>query len=115
MQTSDVELYISQFPKEIQQRLFAIRAIGFNVFGDADERIYHRVPTFALNGVDILNYGAYKNHITLWIGYEMVSLLKNAYPQFNYTKVTIKISNDDYFPGDVIREICELLISGRGL
>ena len=111
MKISDVELYISQFSPKVRQRLLAIRAIGFDVFGDADERIYHRVPTFSISGTDILNYGAYKDHITLWIGYNMVSFLKNIYPQFNYTKVAMKIFNDDDFPDELIREICELLIS----
>jgi len=98
-----------QFPDEIQTRLFAIRSIGFNVFPNANERIYHRVPTFATGGRDVINYAAYEDHITLWVGYEMVDFLKNAYPECKYTKVTIQFPHDEDFPVELVREICEMV------
>jgi len=106
---SEVELYIMRFPPEIQRRLFEIRAIGFDVFSDAEETIYHRVPTFMIRGKDILNYGAYKDHITLYIGYDMADFLKSAYPQYHYTKAAMQIPHEDCFPWELIREICEIL------
>jgi len=108
---SNIETYIKQFPKEIQFRLNTIRSIGFETFSEATERVYHGVPTFATGDKDILNYGAYKDHITIWIGYEMVDLLKNAYPQYKYTKVTIQFSNSEDFPVELVKEICEMAVS----
>jgi uncharacterized protein YdhG (YjbR/CyaY superfamily) len=96
-----------QFSPEVQRRLFYIRSIGFDVFHNAEERIYHRVPTLKFNGKDVLNYGAYKDHITLWLGYPMIDYLKNEYPQYNYTKTTIQFTHLDCFPNELIREIFE--------
>ncbi|MCL2407473.1 MAG: DUF1801 domain-containing protein [Defluviitaleaceae bacterium] len=74
---SDVESYISQFPSWVRERLAAMRNIGLEVFGGTTERIYHGVPTFMVadpDGRDIFSYGAYKSHITLYIGYIAVQL-----------------------------------------
>ena len=105
----DVESYIMRFNPEIQRRLRVIRSTGLKIFQKSEEKIYHAIPTFMVNGKDILNYGAYKNHITLYVGYDMAYLLKNKYPQYQYTKTTVKMPNSDTFPDYIIQEICELL------
>jgi uncharacterized protein YdhG (YjbR/CyaY superfamily) len=109
---SDVELYISRFSPEIQSRLLYIRAAGFEAFANAEEKIYHGVPAFMCNGRDIFNYGVYKNHVTLYIGYGMTDLFKKIYPQFNYTKAAMQIPHADPFPKEIIREILELKAGG---
>ena len=106
---STVESYIAQFALDIQQRLYEIRTIGFDIFAVAEETIYHRVPTFMIDGRDVLSYGAYKDHITLYIGYDMADFLKNVYPQYRYTKSALQIPHGDGFPGRLIQEVCWLL------
>ena len=106
---SEVELYIMRFSPEIQHRLLDIRSIGLDVFSNAEEKIYHRVPTFIMNGKDILNYGAYEDHITIYLGYAMIDFLKSIYPQYQYTKSAIQIPHKDIFPNELIRKICELV------
>ena len=106
---SDVDAYIMQFDSEIQCRLRIIRAAGLAVFRNASETIYHRLPTFMVDGKDVLNYGAFKSHITLYIGYELAYLFKNQYPQYQYGKASMQIPHEVPFPEALIREICELL------
>ena len=106
---SDVDLYIMRFPSEVQARLVSIRQTALNVFGDAEERLYHGVPSLFQNGHDFMNYGAYKNHISICVGYDWVDFLKSQYPQFNYTKSTITFQHDASFPDDIVQTICGLL------
>ena len=106
---ANVDSYIMKFDPEVQRRLKIIRSAGLDIFQNAEEKIYHAVPTFIANGKDILNYGAYKNHITLYIGYELVHILKNKYPQYQYTKSAMKILNTDNFQDELIQEICVML------
>ena len=110
---SEVELYIMQFPPEIQRRLLNIRSIGLDVLSGAEEKIYHRVPTFMLNGKDVLNYGAYRDHITLYLGYSMVDFLRHVHPQYHYAKASMQLPHTDAFPSELIREICEILRVGH--
>ena len=108
----DVASYISQYDPEIRRRLEAIRSIGFEVFQNAEERVYFALPTFSVNGKDILHYGAYKAHISLVVGCDLAFMLKDKYPQYQYTGHTIKFLNNEDFPEDIVREICVFLAYG---
>lgn len=57
---SDIDFYIMQFEPEVQRRLMEIRFTAFDTFKGAEERIYHGIPTFMINGEDILNMGRTK-------------------------------------------------------
>ena len=110
---SEVELYIARFSPEVQRRLVEMRNIGFDVFPNVRERIYYGNPTFTIDGKDILWYAAYKNHISLVIGPAMSDFLRGIYPQYSYTEHTIRFPHEENFPGELIREICELLEHNR--
>jgi len=105
----DINSYIIQFETETQRRLMSIRSIALDIFQTAEEKMYHGIPTFFKGKNDILNYGAYKDHITIYVGYELVELLEKTYPQYEYTKAAIKIPNCESFPEDLVEEICELV------
>ena len=106
---NEVKKYISRFDPETEQRLLDIRSIAATVFPNSEETVWHAVPTFMYHGKDIFNYGAYKDHITLYVGYDLVKTLKEKYPKFQYTKGTVQFLNKDSFPYDVIKEICALI------
>ena len=112
---SDVELYIARFSPEIQRRLNEIRGIGFEVFTGVEEKVYYGLPTFMIIGSKEckLHYGAYKDHISLIVGYAMKDFLVTVYPQYNYTRATITFPHKDDFPADIVREICVLLEQWR--
>lgn len=108
-QMSEVESYIVRFDPQVQQRLLDIRSIVFEHLPHAEERIYYGIPTITTDGKDILFYVAYKNHISLIIGYDLTDFLKSHYPQYQYTRATIKFPHADAFPHDMVGEICMLL------
>ena len=105
----DVDAYIARFDPEVQRRLEIVRSVGFEVFQNASERIYFAVPTFTSNGRDILNYAAHKKHISLHIGYDLVFMLKDKYPNRSYTKSTIQLPHAEAFPEELVLEICVML------
>jgi len=105
---TEIDQYIMRFSPEIQRRLLTIRQIGCSIFLGADEKLYHTLPAFSKNGKIIIFYGAYKNHISICVGYDWVDFLKTQYPQFSYTKATILFPHMDSFPEDVVEMICKL-------
>ena len=109
---SDVDLYILRFDPEVQARLAFIRQTAGNVFDDAEERLYHGVPSLFHNGRDFMNYGAYQNHISIHVGYAWADFLRRQYPQFKYTKTTITFQHEELFPEDIVQVICGLLKPG---
>ena len=104
-----VDEYIARFDAETQRRLEIIRAAGFDVFKDAEERIYFAMPTFKTGGHDVLHYAAYKKHISLIVGYDMVPIIKENYPGYGYTRATIQFLHTEPFPEEIIYEICVMI------
>ncbi len=58
----DIDGYIADFPKDIQQILKQIRATIKKAAPKAEEAIKYAIPTFILNG-NLVHFAAYKNHI----------------------------------------------------
>ena len=106
---SDVDVYMTRFDSEIQRRLLSIRQTARVVFQGADEKLYHTLPAFSANGKVFMFYGAYKDHISICVGYDWVDFLKYQYPQLSYTKATVTFPHNDPFPEDIVEVICKLL------
>lgn len=105
----DVVFYIMKCNSEKQERLFKIRSFMSESFPGATERIYFGIPTVDLDGKIILQYAAYKKHISLIIGSDFSALLKERYPQYSYTDYTVLFPDKEPFPEDFIKEIFGML------
>jgi len=105
----DVVFYIMKYNHEKQERLLKIRSIMFEKFPNATERIYFGIPTVDMDGKIILQYAAYKKHISLIIGSDFSTLLQEKYSQYNYTDYTVLFPDNEPFPEDFIKEVCGML------
>lgn len=61
-----IDDYIAGFPKEIQTILEQIRATIKQAAPDAEEAISYAIPTFKLNGKNLIHFAGFKNHIGLY-------------------------------------------------
>ena len=57
-----IDEYISGFPKDIQLMLQQIRATIAKSAPGAEEAIKYAIPTFVLNGRNLVHFAAFKNH-----------------------------------------------------
>ncbi len=60
-----VDQYIAQFPADIQQILFRLRALVREEAPQAEERIGYQMPGYYLNG-PLVYFAAFKRHIGLY-------------------------------------------------
>jgi len=61
-----IDEYIAEFPPEVQSILEKIRATVRKASPQAAEKISYRMPAFALDGRDLVYFGAFKKHIGLY-------------------------------------------------
>ena len=59
---TDIDRYIADFPKDLQQLLEQVRATIRKAAPEAKEAIKYGIPTFTLQG-NLVHFGAYKKHI----------------------------------------------------
>ena len=60
---ANIDEYIAGFPKDIQEMLEAIRATIKKAAPEAEEAIKYAMPTFVLNGSNLVHFAAFTNHI----------------------------------------------------
>lgn len=105
----DVDLYILKHDAEKQRRLLAIRSAVLEKHRDATERVYYGIPTVEIGGKIILQYAAYKKHISLLVGNILPAIFKEKYPNYSYTDYTVVLPDKEAFPEDFVKEICGTL------
>lgn len=63
---SSIDEYHSAFPGDVQEKLEVFRKTIKQVIPKAEEVISYNMPAFKLNGINIIYYSAYKNHISIY-------------------------------------------------
>ncbi len=58
----NIDAYIAEFPKDVQEILEKVRFAIQKAAPKAEEAISYQMPTFKLNG-NLVHFAAYKNHI----------------------------------------------------
>jgi uncharacterized protein YdhG (YjbR/CyaY superfamily) len=58
-----IDEYIATFPEDIQKILQEVRATIKAAAPEAEEKISYQMPTFTLNGGNLVHFAAFKKHI----------------------------------------------------
>ena len=61
-----IDTYIQTFPQNIQDKLQEIRSIIKQSAPDATEAISYDMPTFKLQGKNLIHFAAWKDHLALY-------------------------------------------------
>lgn len=102
--------YFIKFNADKHDRLLKIRSVVQEHFPTASERIYYGIPTVEIDDRNILHYAAYKNHISIIIGYALAAYLQENYPEYSYTRATVIFVDDKPLPVAFISDICKMLV-----
>ena len=61
--SNEVDKYIDAFPKEVKERLQTMRQTILKEVPDAEEKIGYGIPTYKVNGKNLVHFGGFKNHV----------------------------------------------------
>lgn len=105
MKTDDVDTYIAQFPKDIQKRLIRIRSLVKERAPDATESISYQMPTFKLNGKNLVHFAAWKSHIGFYPTPSGTEKFQKQLTKYTYAKGSIQFPLDQPLPIALIKRI----------
>lgn len=100
-----IDEYISGFPAEIQKILTKLRETVKKAAPNTTEAISYMMPTFKLNGKNLVHFAAFKNHIGFYptpggfIGFE-----KELAP-YAKSKGTVQFQLNEPIPYDLVTKI----------
>ena len=100
-----IDEYIAAFPEEIQAMLEQIRATISKVAPTAEEAIKYAIPTFVLNGRNLVHFAAFKNHIGFYPTPTGIESFQKELSKYKQGKGSVQFPLDEPMPLALITKI----------
>ncbi len=105
----DVDEYIANAPREMQDKLNALRKIIKKAAPEAEEKISYGMPFFNYKG-RLIYFALMKNHIGLYIPPPIIEQCKNELKKYVTTKSAIHLPLNDELPVKLINKLVKARI-----
>jgi uncharacterized protein YdhG (YjbR/CyaY superfamily) len=102
---ADIDAYIAQFPDEIRIILEKIRAVIHEAAPEAEEAIRYGIPTFRLNGSNLVHFAAFRHHISFFPAPSGIEHFAKDLTLYKTSKGTVQFPLGTPVPYDLIAEI----------
>ena len=107
----DIDEYIASFPPDIQEKLNALRAAIQKAAPDAEEAIRYGIPTFRLDGSNLVHFAAFNDHLSFFPTPSGVDRFRHELSSYTLSKGTIWFSLDTPLPYDLIDRITQFRVT----
>jgi uncharacterized protein YdhG (YjbR/CyaY superfamily) len=105
-----IEEYIKTFPKEVQVKLQQISNLVKKLAPTAVETISYGMPTFKLNGKNLVHFAGYKSHIGFYPTPSALVAFEKELSAFKTSKGTAQFELDKELPIKLIEEMIKYRI-----
>ncbi len=102
---NDIDVYISNFSLDVQERLTAIRSIVHEEVPQVAERICMRMPTFVLNDKWFVHFAAFPKHIGFYPQPSGVEAFLDKLTEYKTSKGAIQFPLLKPLPLEMIRDV----------
>jgi len=97
--------YIGDFPEEVQIILEKMRQTIREAAPEAVEAISYQMPTFKLNGRNLVHFAAFKNHIGFYPIPSGIEAFKKELSLYKQGKGSVQFPMDKPIPYDLVKKI----------
>ena len=108
-----IDEYIAGFPKPVQARLQKIRTTIRKAAPKAEEAIKYQIPTFVLNGKNLIHFAGFKEHIGLYPAPRDAEEFAGELEAYEGGKGTLRFPHDQPIPLRLIARIVRFRVSQR--
>jgi uncharacterized protein YdhG (YjbR/CyaY superfamily) len=102
--------YINTFPQNIQQILNQVRQTIKEAAPEAEETINYQIPTFTLNGRNLVHFAAFENHIGFYPTPSGIEAFKEELSSYKKAKGSVQFPFDRPLPLPLIRRIVKFRV-----
>ena len=97
--------YIKSFPEDVQGVLEKMRQTIQKVAPEATEAISYQMPTFKLNGKNLVHFAAWKNHIGFYPTPSGTEAFKKELSRYKGAKGSVQFPLGEPIPYDLVKKI----------
>jgi uncharacterized protein YdhG (YjbR/CyaY superfamily) len=106
-----IDEYIATFQADIQKILQEVRAIIKAAAPDAEEKISYQMPTFTLNGGNLVHFAAFKNHIGFYPTPNGIEAFQKELSVYKGAKGSVQFPIDKPMPLKLISRIVKFRVA----
>ena len=106
----NIDEYINTFSKDVEDILQKVRQTIQKAAPNASEAISYQMPTFKLNGKNLVHFAAWKNHIGFYPTPSGTEAFKKEVGRFVYAKGSIRFPLDKPVPLSLITKIVKFRV-----
>ncbi len=107
----NIDEYIRNYPENVQKILQAIRNLIAKEIPAGVEVIKYGIPTFRLNGKNLIHFGGYKSHIGFYPAPRAIEKFKDELAEYEGGKGTVQFPLDKPIPYDLIKRIVQFRVT----
>ena len=100
-----MDAYIASFPEEVQGILEQIRETIRTAAPGAVEAISYQIPTFKLNGKNLVHFAAWKDHIGFYAAPSGNAAFKKELSHYKVAKGSIQFPFEEPIPYDLVMKM----------
>jgi len=100
-----IDEYIKDFPGNVQRILESVRQTIRKAAPEAVEAISYQMPTFKLNGKNLVHFAAFKNHIGFYPIPSAVEAFKTDLSSYKQGKGSVQFPISDTVPLSLVERI----------
>jgi len=100
-----IDEYIAGFPKDVQERLQQVRATIRKAAPKAEEAISYGIPTFKINGKNLVHFGGFKNHVGFYPTPSGLTAFEKELSAYQAGKGSAQFPHDEKLPLSLITKI----------
>ena len=104
-QFKTMDEYIKTFPKDVQSILEKMRQTIREAAPEAVETISYQIPTFKLNGKNLVHFAAWKNHIGFYPTSSGTEAFKKELSRYKAAKGSVQFPIEKPIPYDLVKKI----------
>ena len=102
-----IDEYLENIEPPKKAELERVRKLLKQIVPDTEETIGYGMPVFKYKGKYLLGIAAFKNHMSLFPGPEVVDLLKTELNNHKISKGTIQFTLESPIPDQLLKDIIE--------
>ena len=105
-----MDAYIASFPKEVHGILEQVRKTIREAAPGAVEAISYQIPTFKLNGSNLVHFAAWKDHVGFYATPSGNAAFKKELARYKVAKGSIQFPLDEPIPYDLVAKIAKFRV-----
>ena len=105
-----IDKFISKYPPEVQVMLQKIRALIRKSAPGAEEAMSYGIPTFKLNGKNLVHFSAFKEHIGFYPTPSGIEKFKKELSVYEGAKGSVKFPLNKPIPYALITKIVQFRV-----